>query len=161
MAITDEQLTDRYRRIAEQLDELFEENDEPIARMATAVALLHHKMGHYFWTGFYRLVDGELRVGPYQGPLACAVLERHQGVCWAGIDRGETVLVPNVHEFQGHIVCDSRSNSEIVVPLRDSSGEIVGVLDVDSADLDAFSEVDRVGLERTVGMIYGAPGRSS
>lgn len=161
MATTDDQLAARYERVAEQLAELFADNAEPVARMATAVALLHHKMGHYFWTGFYRLVDGDLTVGPYQGPLACAVLERHKGVCWAGVDRGETVLVRDVHEFPDHIVCDSRSNSEIVVPLRDSSGDIVGVLDVDSVELGAFSEVDRTGLERIVDMIYGAPGRSS
>jgi GAF domain-containing protein len=161
MATTDEQLADRYARIADQLAELFLENDEPIARMATTVALLHHKMEHYFWTGFYRLVDGGLRVGPYQGPLACAVLERHMGVCWAGIDRGETVLVPDVHEFPGHIACDSRSNSEIVVPLRDASAAVAGVLDVDSLEVGAFSDVDRVGLERIVAMIYGAPGSSS
>lgn len=155
MATADDQLAARYERIAEQLAELFEEDDEPIARMATAVSLLHHKQPNFFWTGFYRLVDGDLKVGPYQGPLACAVLERHMGVCWAGIDRGESVVVPNVHEFPGHIVCDSRANSEIVVPLHDSSGAVVGVLDVDSTEYDAFSEVDRIGLERIAGMIYG------
>jgi len=155
MATGEARLAARYERIAAQLTELFEDNRDPIARMATAVALLHHKMGHYFWTGFYRLVEGDLVVGPYQGPLACAVLERRTGVCWAGVDRGETVVVPNVHEFPGHIACDARSNSEIVVPLRDASGEIVGVLDVDSTDIGAFSEVDRVGLERIVAMIHG------
>ncbi|MBW2277181.1 MAG: GAF domain-containing protein, partial [Deltaproteobacteria bacterium] len=132
MAAAETRLAARYERIAEQLAELFAENDEPIARMATAVALLHHKLTHYFWTGFYRLVDGDLRVGPYQGPLACAVLERHLGVCWAAVDRAESVVVSNVHEFPGHIECDARSNSEIVVPLRDANSEIVGVLDVDS-----------------------------
>jgi GAF domain-containing protein len=156
MTPADEQLAARYDRIAEQLAELFADTEEPIARMATAVALLHHKLPHYFWTGFYRLIDGELRVGPYQGPLACAVLERHQGVCWAGVDRAETVLVPDVHEFPGHIACDSRSNSEIVVPLRDATGAVVGVLDVDSVERDAFSDVDRAGLERVVDMIYGS-----
>jgi GAF domain-containing protein len=161
MATGDEQLAARYERIAEQLSELFAENDEPVGRMATAVAVLHHKMPHFFWTGFYRLVDGELRIGPYQGPLACAVLERHKGVCWAGVARGESIVVADVHAFPDHIECDARSNSEIVIPLRDARGEIVGVLDVDSEDLGAFSDVDRKGLERIAAMIYGAPGRES
>jgi len=156
----DDQLAARYERVAEQLAELFAENDDPVSRMATTVAVLHHKMPHYFWTGFYLLVDGDLVVGPYQGPLACTVLERHEGVCWAGVDRAETVVVQNVHEFPGHIACDSRSNSEIVVPLRDGNGAVVGVLDVDSVDVGAFSEVDRVGLERIVAMIH-APGAVS
>ena len=159
MARADEQLAARYERIVEQLAELFEEAEDPLARMATAVALLHHKMPHFFWTGFYLLVEDDLCVGPYQGPLACAVLERHKGVCWAGVDRGETVLVPDVHAFPGHIACDSRSNSEIVVPLKNASGEVVGVLDVDSVDHDAFSDADRAGLERIVGMIYSRPPR--
>ena len=147
--------TTRYERIAAPLAELFGKTADPTARMATAVALLHHKMPHYFWTGFYRLVDGDLVVGPYQGPLACQVLERDKGVCWAGVRRGAPVLVPNVHEFPGHIACDARSRSEVVVPLRDASGRVVGVLDVDSEQLGAFGEADVAGLERIVAMIYG------
>ena len=149
-----EQLRGRYERMAAQLEELYAKTSDPLARMASAVALLHHKMPHYFWTGFYRLVDGDLLVGPYQGPLACMQLERHVGVCWAGIDRGESVLVANVHDFPGHIACDSRSNSEVVVPVRDADGEIVAVLDVDSEQLGAFSETDVEGLERIMALIY-------
>jgi GAF domain-containing protein len=145
----------RYDRIAVQLEELFRKTTDPTARMATAVALLHHKMPHFFWTGFYRLVDGELVVGPYQGPLACQVLEREKGVCWAGVRREEPVLVPDVHEFPGHIACDARSQSELVVPVRDGAGRIVGVLDVDSEQLAAFGEADVAGLSRVVAMIYG------
>ncbi len=148
-------LADRYERIAGQLAELFAKTPDATARMATAVALLHHKMPHFFWTGFYRLVDGDLVVGPYQGPLACQVLERDRGVCWAGVHRAAPVLVPDVHAFPGHIACDSRSQSEVVVPLRDAPGRVVGVLDVDSDKPDAFSETDVLGLERIVGMIYG------
>ena len=149
-----DRLSRRYARIREQLVELFETNRDPLSRMATAVALLHHKNPHFFWTGFYRLVDGELMVGPYQGPLACALLERNVGVCWAGINRAEPILVPNVHEFEGHIACDARSASEVVVPLRDSAGEVVGVLDVDSAELDAFCQQDVDGLVSIVELIY-------
>jgi GAF domain-containing protein len=148
------QKQERYRRIRGQLAELFIKTNDPVARMATAVALLHHKMPHFFWTGFYRLVDGALIVGPYQGPLACQVLQAHTGVCWAGIDRGEPVVVADVHAFPGHIACDSRSQSEIVVPLRDAAGRIVGVLDVDSDEPAAFDEVDREGLLPIVAMIH-------
>jgi L-methionine (R)-S-oxide reductase len=81
-------------------------------------------------------------------------LESHVGVCWAGVDRGESVLVANVHDFPGHIACDSRSQSEVVVPVRDADGEIVAVLDVDSEQLEAFSETDVEGLERIMAMIY-------
>ena len=147
-------LAGRYARVEEQLRGLFGRTPDPTARMATAAALLHHKMTHFFWTGFYRLVDGVLTVGPYQGPLACQVLKPHTGVCWAGIDRGESVVVPDVHRFPGHIACDSRSQSEIVVPLRDASGAVVAVLDVDSDKLNSFSEVDREELEPIVAMIY-------
>lgn len=148
------QLADRYERLHAQLAELFKKTPDPIARMATAVAVLHHKNPHYFWTGFYRLVDGDLVVGPYQGSLACQVLARHQGVCWAGIDRAEPVLVADVHAFPGHIACDARSRSEVVVPLRDAQGTVVGVLDVDSAEPNAFSEVDVQGLEKIVALIH-------
>jgi len=148
-------LAERYDRIAEQLAELYAKVADPQARMASAAALLHHKMPHFFWTGFYRLVDGDLIVGPYQGPIACLLLERHKGVCWASADRGEPVLVPDVHAFPGHIACDSRSQSEVVVPVRDGSGAIAGVLDVDSEKPDAFSEADVEGLTKIAAMIYG------
>jgi len=154
MAAPDPRLADRYQRIARQLADLFERNRDPIARMATMVALLHHKNSHYFWTGFYRLVDGRLMVGPYQGPLACAILAGPEGVCWAAVQRSEGVLVPDVHAFPGHVACDSRSRSEVVVPVRDGSGGIVAVLDVDSDQPDAFSQTDMAGLERLVGMIH-------
>jgi len=144
---------ERYERITGQLAELFLKTDDPLARMATAVALLHHKMPHFFWTGFYLLQEDALLVGPYQGPLACAVLDGSEGVCWAGVEREETLIVPDVHAFPGHVACDSRSQSEIVVPLRDAGGDVVGVLDVDSDRPDAFGEADRAGLERIVAMI--------
>jgi L-methionine (R)-S-oxide reductase len=147
-------LRDRYRRIVAQLEPLYAKVSDPQARMASAAALLHHKMPHFFWTGFYRLVEGDLIVGPYQGPIACMVLERHTGVCWASVDRGEPVLVPDVHAFPGHIACDSRSESEVVVPVRDAAGAIVGVLDVDSDKPDAFSRADVDGLTAIAAMIF-------
>ena len=121
--------------------------------MATVTAILHHKMPHFFWTGFYILDVGELIVGPYQGPLACQVLEKNTGICWAGILRRSTIVVPNVHEFPGHIACDSRSNSEIVVPLLDEDDLPWAVLDVDSKNHDAFSEIDKAWLEKIASLI--------
>ena len=140
----------RYGRILEQLQDLLKDKPNLTARMSTLVAVLHHKMDYFFWTGFYLLDDGELIVGPYQGSLACIRLKKDTGVCWAGINRGETVVVPDVRHFPGHFACDSRSNSEIVVPLRNSTGQIIGVLDVDSKELNSFDEVDAEWLEKIV-----------
>jgi len=148
--MTSTQKERRYRRIYDQLQDLLKDNPNAIAHMATIVAVLHHKMDYFFWTGFYLLDNGELIVGPYQGSLACIKLKKDTGVCWAGINRGETLVVPNVHEFPGHIACDSRSNSEIVVPLKDSTGAIIGVLDVDSKELGSFAEVDARWLEKII-----------
>lgn len=149
-----DKLQARYGRIVTQLQELFAKVADPISRMGSASALLHHKMPHFFWTGFYRLVDGDLIVGPYQGPLACMLLERHKGVCWAAVDRGESILVPDVHAFPGHIACDARSNSEVVVLVRDAGGEVRAVLDVDSEKPDAFVQADVEGLERVAALIH-------
>jgi len=144
----------RYQRIHAQLSDLLESSTDPIARMSTIAAILHHKLDYFFWVGFYLLVDGELVVGPYQGPVACMVLEKHKGVCWAGIDSGKAVIVPDVHDFPGHIACDSRSKSEIVIPLFDESGGIRGVLDVDSDKLSSFDEVDLEYLQMITSLVY-------
>jgi len=149
-----EQLLGRYGRITAQLEDLYGKVADPIARMGSASALLHHKMPHFFWTGFYRLVDGDLLVGPYQGPIACMLLQRQAGVCWAAVEGGESILVADVHDFPGHIACDARSSSEVVVPVRDRSGEIRAVLDVDSDKPGAFSEADVEGLENIARLIY-------
>jgi GAF domain-containing protein len=137
--------TERYRRVLTQAEGLVAKVSAPVARMSTIAALLHHKMPGFSWTGFYLLEGGDLVVGPYQGLVACLVLEKHRGVCWAGIDRGETVIVPDVHAFPGHIACDSRSRSEIVIPVG-RGGDIVGVLDVDSTHPAWFDDVDAAGL---------------
>jgi GAF domain-containing protein len=108
---------------------------------------------HFIWVGFYQISGGELTVGPYQGAPACLVLERHRGVCWAGIDRADTVVVPDVHAFPGHIVCDERASSEVVIPVIDGTGWICGVLDVDSSELDAF--VDTRYLREIAGLVHG------
>ncbi len=150
---TDRKLA-RYGRIKTQLEGLFAKCADPVARMATAAALVHAKTPGVSWTGFYLLHGERLQVGPYQGPLACMDLAPHTGVCWAGIDRGEPVIVEDVHAFPGHIACDPRSRSEIVIPLRDAQQRIVGVLDVDSERPAHFDEADRDGLVPIVELIY-------
>lgn len=142
----------RYLRIYEQLKGLLTKTDFDISRMATIAALLHHKMDYFFWTGFYLLVDDELLVGPYQGSLACQKLEKNTGVCWAGINQLKTIIVPNVHEFPGHIACNSRSNSEIVVPIYKNK-KVAGVLDVDSNKFNSFDEIDAEWLEKICKLI--------
>ncbi len=146
-------LAKRYERIYRQLEELLQKTENRIARMATIASILQHKLPHYFWTGFYIHTDNDLIVGPYQGPLACQVLEREKGVCWASFLNKKTIIVPDVHKFPGHIACDSRSKSEIVVPLLDQKGHAWGVLDVDSKMLNAFSPVDQHWLEKIVTLI--------
>lgn len=143
----------RYDRIFRQLEDLLTATTDKTARMSTIAAVLHHKMDYFFWTGFYLLQDDELTVGPYQGPVACQVLKKNTGVCWAGINIKEAIVVPDVHEFPGHIACDSRSQSEIVIPLKNSEGKIYGILDVDSKELQSFDEIDRINLERIAGLI--------
>jgi len=141
-----------YARIFDQVSALLVKSNNPIACMATITALLHHKM-NFFWTGFYLLHDGRLQVGPYQGALACIDLKKDTGVCWSAIQLKQTVVVQDVHDFPDHIACDSRSKSEIVVPLYLSDGEIEGVLDIDSDSLGMFDETDAVWLEKFVKLI--------
>lgn len=143
----------RYSRIYNQLKELVAKSENTQARMATVIAVLHQKMDYFFWTGFYLLVNGEMTVNTYQGPVACQVLEKEKGVCWAAFNKKSTVIVEDVHAFPGHIACDSRSKSEIVVPFRNPQGQVIGVLDVDSKDLASFTEVDAVWLEKILELI--------
>lgn len=144
----------RYKRIYKQLEDLVKSKPNPIACMATIAAVLHHKIDYFLWTGFYLLDDGELMVGPYQGNLACIQLKKHAGVCWTSIIASETMIINDVHLFPGHIACDSRSNSEIVVPLKNNKGDIIGVLDIDSKEHGSFDEVDAAWLEKIVQLIF-------
>jgi len=151
--MNDQQRIGRYRRIAAQLEELISKTDDPAAHRATAAALLHHKVPGVSWTGFYMLKGGELVVDAYQGPVACLVLERHVGVCWAAIDGDETQIVADVHAFPGHIPCDDRSRSEVVVPIHDVGGRPVGVLDIDSHRENHFDEIDGDGYRLVVDIL--------
>lgn len=145
----------RYQRLYTQINDLIEaSSNNPISNMSTIVAILHHKIEYFFWTGFYLLHDGKLQAGPYQGSLACINLDKDKGVCWAAINQKKTLVVPNVHEFPNHIACDSRSLSEIVIPVKNSKNEIIGVLDVDSSTLNSFDEVDAQWLEKITDLVY-------
>ena len=144
----------KYIRIKKQIEGLVKDIDNPLSVMATINALLYHKMPGFFWTGFYLLKNGELLVGPYQGTLACIRLKKDTGVCWAGINRRETVVVPDVDKFEGHIACSSLSKSEIVVPVFDKEDNVIGVLDVDSKQPGNFDETDRKYLEEIVQLIF-------
>lgn len=143
----------RYGRIYKQLSELVLKSNSTSARMATIIAVLHHKMDYFFWTGFYMIENGNLTVNSYQGPVACQILEKDKGVCWAAFNKKEPVVVEDVHNFPDHIACDSRSNSEIVIPFKNKTGEIIGVLDVDSSQKASFSEVDARWLEKILELI--------
>ena len=144
----------RYDRIYKQLEGLLAKTNNHYARMSSIVAVLHHKMEYFFWTGFYFLKDEKLIVGQYQGPVACQELKKDTGVCWAGINQQKAIIVPDVEKFPDHIACDSRSKSEIVIPLKNKSGEIIGVLDVDSNEYNQFDEIDNQELTRILDLIY-------
>jgi len=138
-----------YRDAEQQLAGLLAGLDDPVAVMASAASVLFHALPQASFVGFYRVVaPGLLRVGPYQGPVACIEIPFERGVCGAAARHGKTQLVPDVDAFPGHIACDAGARSEIVVPLWRRDEELVGVLDLDSHHLAAFDELDQEGLER-------------
>jgi GAF domain-containing protein len=140
-----------YSELESHIDAVLEGIHDEIAEMATMSALIHHGFGH-LWTGFYRVAEPgqRLLVGPYQGTLGCLEIAYGSGVCGTAAAEGRTVVVPDVNDFPGHITCDSRSRSEIVVPVRGSDGGLLAVLDIDSEEANTFDDVDRDALERIV-----------
>jgi GAF domain-containing protein len=140
-----------YAELAKEIASVVAGETSRTARYATTVSLLVNAFGgRFFWCGFYEVDPAkasELVVGPYQGTLGCLRIPFGKGVCGACAAKRETIIVPDVHAFPGHIACDSRSNSEIVVPVFDAAGALVAVLDVDSTELSAFDEIDARGLE--------------
>jgi GAF domain-containing protein len=142
---------DAYEQLDAHVRAVLDGVTDPIAAMATIGALVHHAFGH-LWTGFYRVVEPGtlLRVGPYQGTLGCLEIAIGRGVCGTAAAERRTVVVPDVHAFPGHITCDARSRSEIVVPVFGRGGALIAVLDVDSAEPDTFDDEDSAGLERIV-----------
>ena len=125
---------------------------DDIALMATINSLLSQRFPYFFWTGFYRVCGDHLVVGPYIGTVGCLQIEFGRGVCGTAAAQRETIIVPDVSAFPGHIACDPNSKSEIVVPVFSAQRELIAVLDVDSSELNAFDEEDRAGLERIVSL---------
>ena len=146
---------DLYNQLAKQLSSLLAGERNLIANAANFSSLVFHSLPDLNWAGFYFEKDGELVLGPFQGRPACVRIKIGQGVCGAGAAKCETVIVPNVHEFPGHIACDSASNSEIVVPLLKAS-RLIGVLDLDSPVLSRFDQEDARGLENLVSVLLAS-----
>ena len=146
---------DMYDQLARQLSSLLAGERDLIANAANFSSLVFHALPDLNWAGFYFAKDGELVLGPFQGQPACVRIKLGQGVCGAGAARCETVIVPNVNEFPGHIACDSASNSEIVVPLLKDS-RLIGVLDLDSPRPSRFDQEDAAGLETLVRILLSS-----
>lgn len=151
---------ERYTALRAEIAAVIAGEPNRTARFATAASLLAQAFPErFFWTGFYVVDDAkpdELVVGPYQGTLGCLRIPFGRGVCGAAAAKRETIIVPDVHAFPGHIACDSRSNSEIVTPVFDKAGALAAVLDVDSTDFDAFDAIDQAGLEAICGELLTA-----
>lgn len=149
--------TDRakiYEEIRPQIAALVEGETDLVANLANVAAALKEAFG-FFWVGFYLKKEDQLVLSAFQGPIACTRIDFGKGVCGHCYETRETVIVPNVDEFPGHIACSSASKSEIVLPVFDRSGEVFGVLDVDSDELNDFSETDAEGLRKIVEIVEG------
>ena len=144
--------TEKYRLLERQVAALLEGETDVIAKMANVAAVLHETFG-FWWTGFYRVAGDELVLGPFQGPVACMHIPFGKGVCGTAWKRNETVVVPDVEQFPGHIACSSASRSEIVVPVHGPDGAVTAVLDIDSDRLGTFDEEDRVWLKKIVTLL--------
>nr|AWI66787.1 methionine-R-sulfoxidereductase [Piromyces sp.] len=138
-----------YNLLAEQIKALADGEPNFIPVLSNASALIYDSLDNLNWAGFYLMNKGSLLLGPFQGKVACIRIALGKGVCGTSAQNDETLVVPNVHEFPGHIACDSASNSEIVVPIH-KDGKVIGVLDIDSPNLNRFSEEDKKGLENFV-----------
>ncbi len=152
--IADGNKEEKYALLYKQIVSLIEGENDTIANMANIVAMIHNTFG-FWWTGFYRVVNNELILGPFQGPLACSRIKFGKGVCGMAWEKRTTQVVPDVEQFPGHIACSSASKSEIVVPVSDKNGKVTAVLDIDSENLATFDETDREWLERIADLFQG------
>lgn len=141
----------RYDELYRQIRSILEGETDPVANMANTAALIHETFG-FWWTGFYIVRDNQLVLGPFQGPVACTRIPFGKGVCGSAWKRQETIVVPDVEEFPGHIACSSLSRSEIVVPIFEGN-DVKAVLDIDSKELSTFDETDRLWLEKIVRLL--------
>ncbi len=143
---------EKYKLLKQQIEALVAGEDDAVSVMANVSAAIHQEMG-FFWTGFYIVKGEELHLGPFQGSVACMHIPFGRGVCGTAWQRAETIVVPDVEQFPGHIACSSLSRSEIVVPLFNTSREVVAVLDIDSRELNTFDDIDRYWLELIVRVV--------
>lgn len=143
---------EKYQLLQQQIAALIEGETDGVAVMANVSAAIHEAMS-FWWTGFYLEKNGQLVLGPFQGPVACFRIAHGKGVCGTAYDRRETIVVPDVELFPGHIACSSESRSEIVVPIFATSGSVLGVLDIDSRELSTFDDTDRRYLEAIVALM--------
>ena len=141
-----------YAELIPQVKSLIDGVDNTVGALANVAALLHDTLPYFFWVGFYIVRNDQLVLGPFQGPVACYTISKGKGVCGTAWDKAETIVVPDVEQFPGHIACSSKSRSEIVVPIK-KDGEVVAVLDVDSTGLNTFSEEDKDGLENVAEIV--------
>lgn len=141
----------KYQEVYKQIESVVDGEPDQIANMANTAALLHEAFG-FWWTGFYIVKDGVLVLGPFQGPVACTRIGFGKGVCGTSWERKETIVVPDVHQFPGHIACSSLSNSEIVVPMFHGD-DVYSVLDIDSKDFSTFDSTDQFWLEKIVRLL--------
>ena len=141
-----------YKLLVSQAESVIENVPYTVTNLANISALIYDELSDLNWAGFYLMRDGKLILGPFQGKLACTQIPIGKGVCGTAVAENKTMLVENVHEFPGHIACDSASNSEIVIPVR-HDGEVIGVLDIDSPLIGRFSEEDKAGLEKLVSIL--------
>lgn len=152
LIIADGSKEEKYSLLYKQIASLIEGESDTIANMANIAAMINETF-HFWWTGFYRVLDEQLILGPFQGPLACSRIAYGRGVCGTAWKERRTQLVPDVEKFPGHIACSSLSRSEIVIPVFDSSGTVTAVLDIDSEHLATFDECDKEWLEKIVSLI--------
>ncbi len=144
-----------YKTLHKTVAALTEGEDDVMSLMATVACEVHHADTRFDWTGFYRVVAPELmKIGPYQGGHGCLVIPFSRGVCGSAARSGKTQLVPDVEAFPGHIACASSTRSEIVLPVRDSSGQLIAVFDIDSNQPDAFTQDDAEGLEQLLDAVF-------
>lgn len=143
---------EQYKQLTSQIRSLIEGETDAVAVMSNVAAAIHQTMG-FWWTGFYRVAGEELVLGPFQGPVACMHIPFGRGVCGTAWKRAETVVVPDVEQFPGHIACSSESRSEIVIPVFGRDNTVVAVLDIDSRELNTFDETDRQYLEEICKML--------
>lgn len=144
---------DKYKSLLPQIEALITGEDDQIANLANISAALKEAFG-WLWVGFYLVRDGQqLVLGPFQGPIACTRINYGKGVCGTSWKDGKTIIVPDVEKFPGHIACSSLSRSEIVVPIKDLYGNVTGVLDIDSGELNTFNQTDKKNLEKLVKLI--------